>query len=277
MKRFLLFLGLASILSAQTFVPNISIEGQNLNPQEQRILSELQSTVERYILSNSFSNERYNLRVPYYINIFVNQISRSGSNLSISANAFFSNGYDQRYVDNTWIFEFAEGEVFYREMRYHSLRDMIDYYGYLIMATEMDGIEELGGNSLFDLANEIYARGSNSQWSRGWNSRKDDFDKLTGDFRLRRARFLYNQAFWAIDDGDGTAGWYHLEEALRLLLESKRLDPQNKFLNFFIEKHYQDIEYFAQVYQDISLLPLYRDLSPSNEDFFDRVERTYNY
>ncbi|MCK4813957.1 MAG: DUF4835 family protein [Candidatus Marinimicrobia bacterium] len=271
MKRILFSLFLTAILSAQTFVPNVSIEGQNLNAQEQRIIGELKYTIEQYIESNSFSNELYELEIPYRITIYITQITQSGSKLSLSANAFFSNEYDQRYIDNTWIFEFTEGEAFYREMLYHSLRDIIDYYGYLIMATEMDGIEDLGGNSLFDLASEIYSRGSTSSWSKGWKNRKEDLDKLTGDFRLRKARYLYNQAFWAIDDGNGTKAWYYLEDALEYLIESKRLDTQNKFLNFFIDKHYEDSKYFVTVYQDTSLLPLYRTLSPSNNDFFDEL------
>jgi hypothetical protein len=50
-------------------------------------------------------------------------------------------------------------------MMYHPLRDIIDYYGYLIMATEMDGIEDLGGNSLFGLARRSIP-GNSSQWSK---------------------------------------------------------------------------------------------------------------
>jgi hypothetical protein len=271
MKRLITLLFIATIAFAQTFVPNVNIEGQNTNAQEDRILDDLRDMIEQYIMSNSFSNEQYELYVPFRINIFVTGISQTGSKMNITANAFFSNEYDQRYIDNNWNFEYAEGENLYREMIYHPLRDMIDYYGYLIMATEMDGIEEMGGNSLFDLANEIYSRGSSSQWSNGWNSRKEDFDLLTGDFRLRKARYFYNQAFWAIDDGEGTDGWYFLEEALNLLNESYYLDPQNKFLNFFIDKHYKDSEYFVQIYQDTALLPLFRSLAPSEEKYFDSV------
>lgn len=276
MKRIIFFLFLSGILWSQSFVPNISIEGQNLDPQEKRIINELSHTIERYIESNTFSNELYDLQVPYRITIYVTQINQSGSKLSISASGFFSNEYDQRYIDNAWEFEFTEGEALYREMVYHPLRDMIDYYGYIIMATEMDGIDDLGGNSLFDHAYEIYSRASGSRWSKGWNSRKEDLDKLTGDFRLRKARYYYNQALWAIDDDEGTKGWYFLENALNLLLESRRLDPQNKFLNFFIEEHYKESEYFVKVYQDTGLLPLFRELAPEHEDFFDEVAMTYD-
>ncbi|MFO7841301.1 MAG: DUF4835 family protein [Fidelibacterota bacterium] len=276
MKRIIFFLFLSGILWSQSFVPNISIEGQNLDPLEKRIINELSHAIERYIESNTFSNELYDLEVPYRITIYVTQINQSGSKLSISASGFFSNEYDQRYIDNAWEFEFTEGEALYREMVYHPLRDMIDYYGYIIMATEMDGIDDLGGNSLFDHAYEIYSRASGSRWSKGWNDRKEDLDKLTGDFRLRKARYYYNQALWAIDDGEGTKGWYSLENALNLLLESRRLDPQNKFLNFFIEEHYKESEYFVKVYQDTGLLPLFRELAPEHEGFFDEVAITYD-
>jgi hypothetical protein len=276
MKRFFILFFFTTLLFAQTFVPDIRIEGTNLNSQEERIIEELKNTIEQYISSNSFSNEIYDLQIPYRITMHVNQISQSGSKLSITANAFFSNVYDQRYIDNAWIFEFSQGEALFREMIYHPLRDMIDYYGYLIMASEMDAIEELGGNSLYDQAKEIYSRGSSSQWSKGWNTRKEDFDKLTGDFRFRKARNLYNEAFWAIEDGNGTQAWYLLEEALNFLISSQNLDAQNKFLNFFVDQHYKDSEYFVNVYQDTSLLPLFRTLSPSNNDFFDMVAMPFS-
>jgi len=275
MKRIFIILLIATAGMAQTFIPNISIEGNNLNSQEERILEELKTTIELYISSNSFSNEQYEMFVPFRINIFVTQVGQSGSKKTITANAFFSNEYDQRYIDNSWTFEFVEGENLYREMIYHPLRDLIDYYGYLIMATEMDGIEDMGGNSIYDLANEIYSRGSSSQWSSGWNQRKEDFDKLTGELRLRKARYFYNQAFWSIDDGQGTPGWYYLEEALNYLIDAYNLDSQNKFLNFYIDKHYKDSEYFVQVYQDTSLLPLFRKLAPSKNDFFDSVAEPF--
>ena len=275
MKRIIFFLITSSLLFAQTFVPNVSIEGSNLNSQEERIIDELKNTIEQYIASNSFSNENYELIVPYRITIYVSQISKSGSKMSISTNAFFSNEYDQRYIDNAWVFEFSEGEALYREMMYHPLRDLIDYYGYLIMASEMDAIEDLGGNSIFDLANDIYSRGSSSPWSKGWSTRKEDFDKLTGDFRLRRARNLYNEAFWALDDDQGTKAWYFLEDALNYLIDSQNLDSQNKFLNFFVDKHYKDSEYFVNTYQDTSLLPYFRKLSPGNQDFFDMVAEPF--
>ncbi|MDZ7795719.1 MAG: hypothetical protein U5N56_01150 [Candidatus Marinimicrobia bacterium] len=43
---------------------------------------------------------------------------------------------------------------------------------------------------------------------------------------MRKARHYYNQALWAIDDGEGTKGWYFLENALKLLLESAGWTPR---------------------------------------------------
>lgn len=271
-KRLLVFpLLLISILSAQTFVPEVNIEGQNLNAQQNRIINELKNTIEQYIFSNTFSNELYEYEVPYRIKVFIQSIRTSGATTVVTCSGFFSNSYDQRYIDNSWIFEYTEGEALYREVSYHPLRDLIDYYGYIIMGTEMDGIEDMGGNSLYNLARDIYSRGSSSKWSTGWSSRKDDFDLLVNDFRLRKARFLVNHAFWDIDEGNGTGAWYSLDEALDFLAESQRLDPKNKHLGFYIESHYKDAEYFTKVYQDTSFLPKYRRISRKHQDYFSGV------
>ncbi len=271
MKRLLILLTLGTLLFGQTFYPVVTIEGNNFTSKEDRIVEELKNTIEQYISSNSFSNEVYNLQVPFKIKLYVTSIIQGSSKLSITANAFFSNGYDQRYIDNNWSFEYTEQEALFRDMIYHPLRDIIDYYGYLIMASELDGIEDMGGNSLFDQANEIYSRGVSSKWKKGWDKRKEDFDKLTGDFKLRKARNQYNEALWSIDDGNGTKAWYLLEDALNNLWESLELDNQNKFLKFFVEQHFKDSDYFVQIYQDTSLLPLFRKLSPNNEDYFNSI------
>ena len=277
MKKILsLFIVLTVMLFSQTFTPDVTIESQNTNPQEERIIEELKSSIIQYINSETFSNELYDFDVIYKIKIFVKTINTGGSKNVFTCSGFFSNNYDQRYIDNSWSFEYSEGEALYRELVYHPLRDIIDYYGYIIMGTEMDGIEDMGGNSLFNLARDIYSRGSSSKWSKGWSVRKDDFELLINDFRLRKARFHLNQSFWAIDDGEGTEGWYQLQTALDYLNESKRLDPQNKHLNFYIEKHYQNAEYFVQVYQDTSFLPKFRRIAPKHQNYFDNIARSFN-
>ena len=67
MKRLIFLILIAGVAFSQSFTPNVEITGQNMNPQEERILDDLRNMIEQYILSNSFSNEQYDLYVPFRI------------------------------------------------------------------------------------------------------------------------------------------------------------------------------------------------------------------
>ncbi|HDR04015.1 MAG TPA: DUF4835 family protein [Candidatus Marinimicrobia bacterium] len=270
-KAALVFL-LPALLAAQTFVAEINLEAPRVNPGHQKDLPTLQTAIENYINTNSFGPEAYNYQVKFRIQIFVDHIDLSGSETMYHAQAVFTNDYDQRYVEGNWKFPFSSGENLYRSGIFHPLSGMIDFYGYLIMANELDGIELNSGSGLFDKANEVIDLAlSSSRWSSGWSSRKQMLREISGNYQLRKARLRWNEALWAIEDADIPASKAALKDAMSNLKSIIDYKSKDKYTRVFIDSRYQDAKYFYQAYKDTFFLPDFRQLSLENNAYFDQI------
>lgn len=276
-NKIILFIILMPIyLLSQVLVPNVTIDSERIETSYLPEIQELEKQITQYIQSESFSDENYNFQIPFRISIFVRSIDESGTDRVYTCEAFFTNNYDQRYYDSQWKFEYSTGTSLYRSLGlFNPLTDLIDYYGYLIVGTELDAIELLGGNATFEKASQIIQKSQSSRWSSGWRSRTSDYEAITRNYRLRKARFFLSEAYWAIEDNKKDRALSKLKESLLLIQEIIRIRNKDKFTNDFIETHYKDVEYFISALKDTSFLPLYRDISPNQKQYFDSLVDKY--
>jgi hypothetical protein len=270
-RLFLIFL-LPFCLNGQRFIAEINLEAPRVNPGHQKDLPTLQTAIEQYINTNSFSPEAYEYQIKFRIQVFIENIDVSGSETMYHAQAVFTNDYDQRYVEANWKFPFNSGENLYRSGIFHPLSGMIDFYGYLIMANELDGIELNSGSALFDRANEMIDLAlSSSRWSSGWSGRKQMLREISGNYQLRKARLRWNEAVWAIEDGDLSASKAALKDAMSNLKNIIDYKSRDKYTRVFIDSRYQDAKYFYHAYRDTFFLPYFRQFSPENNAYFDQI------
>ncbi|MCD6234307.1 MAG: DUF4835 family protein [Candidatus Marinimicrobia bacterium] len=263
-------------LSGQVLIPNVSMDSERIESSYLPEIEELKQQIIQYIQTESFSDETYDFQIPYRISIFIRSIDESGTDRVYTCEAFFTNDYDQRYYDPQWKFEYSSGASLYRSTGiFNPLTGIIDYYGYLIVGTELDAIELLGGNAIFEKANQIIQRSQSGRWSSGWRNRISDFEAITRNYRLRKARFFLSEAFWAIEDQKKELALSKLKESLLLIQEIIRIRNKDKFTNDFIESHYKDVEYFVSALEDTSFMPLYRDINPNEKKYFDSVIEKY--
>ena len=271
MKQILLILIFCTAILGQTLIPDVNIDAKRMDSSKKKDIQELKEAIESYIYNNSFSNDDYDYEIPFKIQIFVESVDQSSTETNFNCQAFFTNEGDQRYVESSWRFPFSRGTPIYRSGLYDPIGSMIDFYGYLICATELDGIELNAGTSLFSTAQEVIELASMSKYSGGWPGRQKIIDSISGNFRLRKSRLLFNECYWGIEDKMLKEAKVSLEEALKLLEQNIYLKNRDKYTRIFIESHYQDSKYFSEVFQDTFFLPAFRRLSPGNEDYFNRL------
>ncbi len=272
----ILLIILPLLLSGQTLVPNVTIESERIESSYLSEINELQNSIDQYIRTESFSNNDYNFEIPYRISIFVRSIDESGAEKVYTCEAFFTNDFDQRYYDSQWKFDYSSGVSLYRSAGlFNPLTDLIDYYGYLIVATELDAIELMGGNTIYEKARQIIQKSQTSRWSQGWRSRSADFERLTGNYRLRKARYLLSESFWAIEENGKKQALEKLKESLSLISQIVNIHNKDKFTNDFIEAHYKDAEYFVSTLKDTSFMPLYREIAPQHHIYFNEIIRKH--
>ncbi|MDD5581957.1 MAG: DUF4835 family protein [Candidatus Marinimicrobia bacterium] len=263
-------------LSGQILIPKVTIESERIESSYLPEIQELEKQITNYIYTESFSDNNYDFQIPFRISIFVRSIEEIGSERVYTCEAFFTNEYDQRYYDPQWQFEYSSGTTLFRSQGlFNSLTDVIDFYAYLIIGTELDAIELLGGNATFEKVSQIIQKSQSSKWSSGWRTRTTDYEIITQNYRLRKARFYLSEAYWAVEDNKKELALSKLKESLSLIQEIVRIRNKDKFTSDFIEAHYKDAEYFIAALNDTSFLPLYRDISPDKKEYFDSLVEKY--
>jgi len=275
MRIFIILVMACSFLGAQTLVPDVNIDSKRMDSGKKRDIQDLQEAITGYIYSQSFSNSDYDYEIPFKIQIFVESVDEGSAEISYNCQAFFTNDRDQRYVETGWRFPYSKGTALYRSGIYDPIASMIDFYGFLIVANELDGIELNAGNAMFNRAQDVIELAGMSKYSSGWSSQQSMVNEISGNFRLRRARLLMNECYWAIEDGAPDAARVSLEEALKLLQQNIYLKNKDKYTRIFIEHHYKNTEWLSQAFQDTFFLPAFRDLIPENNAFFDRVAEAF--
>ncbi len=261
--------------AAQTLVPDINIDANRMDSSKKKDIQELKTTIESYIYDNSFSNNDYDFKIPFKIQLFVESVDENSAETNYSCQAFFTNGGDQRYVETGWRFPFSKGTAIFRSGIYDPIGSVIDFYGYLICASELDGIELNGGSTLFSQAQDMIQLAQLSKYSNAWNSKQTALNEITSNFRLRRARLLLNQCFWALEDSQPDDARNSLADALKLLDENIYLKNKDKYTRIFIESHYQDCEYLCKAFQDTFFIPDFRKLMPGYDTYFNHITEAY--
>lgn len=257
---------------SQRFIGDVTIDAPRLDPAYQKDADELQRTLVQYINSNSFSEEAYDYDLKFRVQVFIENVDVSGSEKMFHCQAVFTNDYDQRFLEGAWKFPFTSGEAIDRNGIFHPLPGMIDYYGFLIIAGELDGMELNGGSGSYEKASQVADLAlSSSRWSYGWSGRQKLLREMVGNYRLREARLRWNEAFWFIEENDILKSRKSLSSALDNLKEIVDYKSKDKFTRGFIDYHYKDADYFQQAYQDTFFLPALRFLSPENAAYFDML------
>ncbi|MCK5520699.1 MAG: DUF4835 family protein, partial [Candidatus Marinimicrobia bacterium] len=270
-----LLLLFSSLLLSQTLVPDINIDYKQMDSRKKNDINKLKEAMENYIYNNTFSNNDYDYDVPIKIQLYIESADESSAEVNYNCQAFFTNEGDQRYVIGGWRFPFSRGTNIFRSSLYDPIGSMIDFYGYVICATELDGIELNGGTSLFAMAQEIIEKANMSKYNSGWSTRQKMLNELSGNFRLRKARLLFNECFWNIDDELLKEAKISLEEGLKLLEERIYLKNKDKYTRIFIEHQTKNCEYFASTFQDTFFLPAFRSISPENREYFNKISNSF--
>ena len=142
-----------------------------------------------------------------------------------SGTFLISNNADLQYYDKYWLFPYQPGQSLnHFTDGYDPLGGFLDFYVYLILASEYDKFGEFLGNPYFDLAKQIADQGMfNTQFRVGWRERTEFITGLLSDeHRPFRAARVVTQALvvpWAAKnpiDTSATAGTRVHSESGRL-------------------------------------------------------------
>jgi hypothetical protein len=232
----------------QRIIAEVSIDAQNLDDAQRQATAYLDRDIKYYIENTQWVTRDLPADFVIQGTIFLDSYTESGYQRIYTAKAFWGNGDDQKYFDNSWQFAYNEGEQLLYTTSFQSLASFIDYWVFIILAGNLDTWTEFGGSQQYNRAQEIARLGSDSSLSKGWKERLEDVEYLSGDQNYRRLKFQYYESIYAWDNGNPERAQDLLDRFMENLRASLRRQNSRIFTqNFLKAKHVELAEFIWEV------------------------------
>lgn len=180
-------------------------------------------------------------------------------------------GPDVQYYDRRAIFPFQEGETLEHDGVFTPLKGLLDFYIYLIIASEYDKLGYLEGSPYFDKAKAVMQQGKFSRYVLGWDRREELINKIYSDNykKFREMKDYYFYALSILQDDKKKAQEYILQ-ALTMLEEVLTADRDLDAAKQFIDAHYQEILEIFKKSRNKKAVEILLKLDPDRKDIYEK-------
>lgn len=216
--------------SGQLLFPEVIVDVQPL-PQEARDkLVGLDSLLEKYLEDQEWAGDNYQYDFPVQINIYFTEYDANPQEDKYKAKLIATNKKDVRFEDTRWEFGLKTNFQF-RPQEYHPFKSVVEFYVWMLIGTEYDKLEKLGGQIYFDRARAISLQSSSSIYYNGWDRRNDLLRAQTDESNktFRELNFFYYTGIFFDEDKDYASAKDYLYYAL-VKLDKIPIDIQKRFL-----------------------------------------------
>ena len=196
-NRILLFCILTNVIFSQITNIQIRVDTERLRKAINNELDNFELTLFNYIRLTEFAPDAMDIDFTIELHFFIEEIKKKGNFTQFNAQLLAHNGLDQQYFSKGLEFSYYPGQNIYYNGQFESLRSIIDYYVFLIIAGDLDTYDYLGGETYYKKAEEIALSGKNSSFNRGWSDRRQKVKFLNNNIDLRKAKLHF---FIALDN-----------------------------------------------------------------------------
>jgi hypothetical protein len=234
--RFLpLLAGLVGILWAaparsQLLIPEVTVDYSRLPEEAQKKLTSLDSILTKYLEAQDWAGDDYQYDFPVQINIFFSEYTADPQEDHFKASLIATNKQDVRFEDVHWQFGLRAPYDF-RPGAFQPFKSVVEYYVWMLIGTEFDRLEKLGGTKYYEKARQIYLESSGSIYYDGWDKRIDLLRAQIDDARKtqRELNFFYYTGIYYDEKKDYQSAKDYLYYAL-VKLDKVPIDIQRRFL-----------------------------------------------
>ncbi|MBN2280196.1 MAG: DUF4835 family protein [Candidatus Marinimicrobia bacterium] len=268
----LFILAFSMALFAQLADVEVTIEVDNLKPQEKSDLEFLNGQIKDYLQGHEYIDNKYNIALPVRISIFVQSSSLSGTERSFSGQMIaVTESNDLQLFEKNLKFNYSQSEALIHSPDIKSLPTILDFYALVLLGAEMDTYEPLGGTSIFEEARSLGTRAQMSNYSSGWTERLTSLDELTELRYFRQFKYY----FWTIVDLEASENLKEIPEkidkALYYLEEELKINNRNRFIHLFLDAHAQDLAELLRLYGNEKDKMRIIDLDPDNHETYENI------
>ena len=261
---------LLSLLMAQFGKIQVSFDDRLLKVNERQILFSLESELMRFYTNTNWDDEFADISMPLSIHIVFEGVFPKGALQTVLAQVLFTSGNDQRYYDSGVQFIYNNaGSIYFDPVLFDPLASFFTFYGYLILASEIDTYIPVGGTAHFESARNIALRGNASDYSRGWKNRLQLCDNLSENFGLRKAKFAYYYAMELLQNGEPERSVEELNNMITGLDEVYDRYPRERYTLYFLNNHAKTLADALSLLGQEEILQSLKDLDSDNEALYD--------
>ncbi len=237
-----LFIFTVGSLQAQVIRAKVRIEYEHLPLEQQRDLEDLKQGILNYMNNYAWTDDEYETDIDVNIQVIIESLRQKSHEKIYRAQFLISSTSGEKFYDKDWEFTFQPGYVFeHDKVQIDPLCHFLDYYAYMILGGELDTYGLTLGTPYYDKALEIANRGVLSRYSRGWDNRAEELQKITNvrTRPLREAKPDFFEAEYYLQEGDLQNARSHALKVIAAIERVVRDQPNNKYLRLFFDAHYR--------------------------------------
>ena len=248
----------------------VSFDDRLLKGNERQILFSLESELMRFYTNTNWDDEFADISMPLSNHIVFEGVFPKGALQTVLAQVLFTSGNDQRYYDSGVQFIYNNaGSIYFDPVLFDPLASFFTFYGYLILASEIDTYIPVGGTAHFESARNIALRGNASDYSRGWKDRLQLCDNLSENFGLRKAKFAYYYAMELLRNGEPGRSIEELNNMITGLDEVYDRYPRERYTLYFLNNHAKTLADALSLLGQEEILESLKALDSDNEALYD--------
>ncbi len=237
-------------VKAQVLRVSATVNYDHLPFEEHKYLENLAMHVEDYYNNYAWTDDEYETDIDMNINIIIETVSEKSFERIYKAQFLIKSVSGESFYDKEWEFPYQQGYNFdHTAVQFDPLCNFLDFYAFMILGGELDTYGTTLGTPYYDAAQDIANRAILSQYTRGWNSRLEELQKITNirTRPLREAKPIFFEAVYYLEEGNQKLAHTKGIKVLDAIEKVVREQPNNKYLRTFFDAHYQT---FAEIFRD---------------------------
>lgn len=271
-KVILMPLIFTTTLLSQFVEVQVDIAVERMPELERSDLKTLTGLLKSYYENYDWIENSYGMQIPLRLNIFPQSVSSTGSERIFTAQLFISNeSGDQRFFEKSFRFVYNSNDPVLHQEVPHSLTSVLDFYGWMMIAGELDTYEPLGGNNLYEKARDVATRALMSEKPQGWKERIQTLDEIV---RLRNYR-LFKYHFWQAmdlsDQGKVKEVPLAIDRALQFLETQFAENARERYTHVFLDAHARDLMAVIKDLGNVNQQKKLMALDPDNKAVYEKI------
>lgn len=257
----LFFLLNFATLQAQELNFSVIINSDRSRFQNTDIFNQMKNNFQQFLNGRSWTDDEFRPeeRIKGNLLITINDVPQIGVyNATVQIQVVrpvYGTNYESlvfNFADRNWTFEYLESQPleFNRVSFLNNISSLLAFYANIALGIDYDTFSSRGGNPYFEVANDIVNNAQQSGrpgWVQNPNDRRSRYWLINDIFispiytPIRDAYYLYHRQGLDLIQSDPETAYKNILEAIRLVGEANKLQPNGIFTISFMDAKSEEI------------------------------------